>query len=199
MRKLVCIGDSFTEGLGVPKTVAWPALLQHELGVEVINKGISGDTTAGMLGRFTHDVVWQNPSHALIIGGGNDLWWDVSENALLANMYAMVKQALHHGIVPIIGASGSGFDPGQVDGEQVWEPVAGYGTLLRRGKEYAAALEEMAKKSGLLFLSFQGIFHDERGEVDQTYFAGIDGLHPNQAGHAKIAGAAASFLREVIV
>lgn len=196
MRKLVCIGDSLTEGLGVSKTAAWPALLQKELDVEVINKGISGDTTAGMVGRFTHDVVLQNPSHVLIMGGGNDLWWDVSSNVILANMYAMVKQALHHGIVPIIGASGSEFDPNEVDFETVWTPVAGYDTLLARGAAYAKSLRGMAETSGLLFLSLQGIFLDEQQEVDQRYFAGIDGLHPNEEGHKRIAGIIARFLRE---
>jgi acyl-CoA thioesterase-1 len=199
MKKLVCIGDSFTEGLGVNKTNAWPALLQHELGVEVINKGISGDTTGGMVGRFTHDVILQNPSHVLIIGGGNDLWWDVSQNVMLANMYAMIKQALHHGIVPIIGASGSGFDPNEVDGATVWEPVAGYDTLLARGAEYVKSLRTMAENNGFLFLSFQGIFLDEQGKVDQKYFEGIDGLHANEEGHKKVAELAAQFLREKLL
>lgn len=199
MRKLVCIGDSFTEGLGVDKTNAWPALLQKELGVEVINKGISGDTTGGMVGRFTHDVILQNPSHVLIIGGGNDLWWDVSKNVMLANMYAMIKQALHHQIVPIIGASGSGFDPSKVDPEAVWEPIAGYDTLKEHGAEYAQLLSSMAKSNGFKFLSFQGIFLNEQGKVDQKYFEGIDGLHPNEVGHQKIAETAARFLREQVL
>lgn len=47
---IVCIGDSLTEGLGVNKENAWPALLRSELNVEVINRGISGDTTSGMIG-----------------------------------------------------------------------------------------------------------------------------------------------------
>jgi acyl-CoA thioesterase I len=55
--KIVCIGDSLTEGLGVDKQKSWPIIL-GELGkMVVINKGISGDTTSGMVSRFYQDVI----------------------------------------------------------------------------------------------------------------------------------------------
>ena len=40
--KIVCMGDSLTEGILVLPTANWPYLLSQKLGVEVINSGISG-------------------------------------------------------------------------------------------------------------------------------------------------------------
>ena len=50
MRKIICHGDSLTEGADIEPVYRWPALLQNALGgIEVINTGIGGDSTAGLL------------------------------------------------------------------------------------------------------------------------------------------------------
>lgn len=195
IRKLVCLGDSLTEGFGVRKVAAWSALLQSELGIEVINKGISGDTTSGMLGRFYPDVITQNPSHVLIMGGGNDLWWDVPVQVMLANVYAMVKQALHHQITPIIGISSAGFNPDRIDASTVWEPLGGYDKLRKSGQHYADQLKEMTRTNGWMVVSLQDLFRTGEGTVDHSFYEGGDGLHPNEKGHTRIAQAIAESLR----
>ena len=55
--KMVCIGDSLTYGLGIPVNENWAALLGRELGFEVVNKGVNGDTSGGMLARLERDVL----------------------------------------------------------------------------------------------------------------------------------------------
>src|SRR5258706_10898148 len=55
--KIVALGDSLTAGLGLLEAQAYPALLQEKLttdgyGWEVVNAGISGDTTAAGLQRL---------------------------------------------------------------------------------------------------------------------------------------------------
>ncbi|MGG1662573.1 GDSL-type esterase/lipase family protein [Brevibacillus sp. NRS-1366] len=194
IKKLVCLGDSLTEGLGVSKVAAWPALLQAQLRIEVINKGISGDTTTGMLGRFYSDVIMQSPSHVLIMGGGNDLWWDVPINVMLANVYAMVKQALHHQITPIIGISSAGFNPAKMDASTVWEPIGGYEKLCEAGQHYANQLKQMARTNAWRVVSLQDLFLQGEGTVDHSFYEGGDGLHPNEKGHKKIAQAIAESL-----
>ncbi|WP_289137135.1 GDSL-type esterase/lipase family protein [uncultured Brevibacillus sp.] len=194
IQKLVCLGDSLTEGFGVKKVAAWPALLQTELGIEVINKGISGDTTAGMLGRFYPEVIMQNPSHVLIMGGGNDMWWNVPINVMLANVYAMVKQALHHQITPIIGISSAGFNHQKIDASTVWEPIGGYEKLRESGTIYAIELKKMAQSNGWMLVSLQDLFLNAEGKVDHSYYEGTDGLHPNEKGHKRIAQAIAESL-----
>src|SRR5437763_16742020 len=55
--RIVVLGDSLTAGLGLAKSDAYPALLQQRLNeqgldYEVVNAGVSGDTSAGGLNRL---------------------------------------------------------------------------------------------------------------------------------------------------
>src|SRR3954465_13112686 len=55
--RVVALGDSLTAGLGLPPEQAYPALLQQRidqegLSYEVVNAGVSGDTSAGGLSRL---------------------------------------------------------------------------------------------------------------------------------------------------
>ena len=50
--KLICIGDSLTFGYGVRPSQRWTRLCAQETGWEIVNEGISGDTTGGMLVRL---------------------------------------------------------------------------------------------------------------------------------------------------
>jgi acyl-CoA thioesterase I len=73
---IVALGASNTAGTGVGKSAAWPARLQAMLkarGVNatVLNAGVHGDTTGGMLGRLDRAVP---PGARVVIlqPGGND-------------------------------------------------------------------------------------------------------------------------------
>lgn len=57
MGPLHCLGDSLTFGLGVRRQDWWTSLAAQKLGVRVVNLGINGDTTAGMLVRLRLDVL----------------------------------------------------------------------------------------------------------------------------------------------
>src|SRR5437870_3794159 len=55
--RIVVLGDSLTAGLGLPISQAYPALLQERLNkdrlkYDVVNAGVSGDTSAGGLSRL---------------------------------------------------------------------------------------------------------------------------------------------------
>jgi acyl-CoA thioesterase-1 len=70
-------GDSLAAGFGLPPEDAMPAQLQAKLrmdgiAAEVLNDGVSGDTTAGGLSRLD-TVLAQKPSIVVIVLGGNDL------------------------------------------------------------------------------------------------------------------------------
>ncbi len=74
--RIVALGASNTAGTGVGKASAWPAQLQAMLkargiGATVLNAGIHGDTTGGMLARLDRAVP---PGTRLVIlqPGGND-------------------------------------------------------------------------------------------------------------------------------
>jgi acyl-CoA thioesterase I len=73
---IVALGASNTYGKGVARNQAYPAQLEAILrakgmSVRVVNAGINGDTTEGMLGRL--DSAVQNGTSAVILQpGGND-------------------------------------------------------------------------------------------------------------------------------
>ena len=50
--RVLALGDSLTAGNGVSPAEAWPALLATHTGWEIVNGGVSGDTSAGGLQRL---------------------------------------------------------------------------------------------------------------------------------------------------
>ena len=63
--KILCLGDSLTYGMGVLHKERWSSLVAEQTGYTVVNRGISGDTTGGMLARFERDVLRQRQQLAL--------------------------------------------------------------------------------------------------------------------------------------
>ncbi len=94
--RLVALGDSLTQGYGlpeedgfVPQLEAW--LRDQGLEVEVINAGVSGDTTAGGLSRM--DWTLAEPVDAMLVTlGGNDLLRGLSPNASKENLDAILTR-----------------------------------------------------------------------------------------------------------
>src|SRR5271169_6480528 len=73
---VVALGASNTFGKGVSRNQAYPAQLEallraRGLGVHVVNAGVNGDTTGGMLARLDH-VVPKGTSVVVLQPGGND-------------------------------------------------------------------------------------------------------------------------------
>ena len=87
--KIACIGDSITFGYEIEETQKWTTLLSEELNVEVVNCGINGDTTAGMLSRFDAILDLHKPTHVIITGGTNDLWFGLKDELIIN--YSAVK------------------------------------------------------------------------------------------------------------
>lgn len=122
------------------------------------------------------------------------MWWDVNLNLICSNIYAMVKQALHHHIIPIIGIP-IPFDLDGVDQSNVWEPVSGFSDCHKKQLEYANLLVAMAKQNDWMYLNFNSLFRDKNQEVMRIYFSGGDGVHPNEEGHRAMAEFAAEYLK----
>ena len=79
-KPIVCFGDSLTEGYGaggigrVDRSRSYPAFLQRNVSMPVVNAGISGDTTAGALARLESDVLSKDPQMVIILLGANDFF-----------------------------------------------------------------------------------------------------------------------------
>lgn len=103
--KIVCLGDSLTFGFKMTRENTWPRIVEKELNIKVLNKGICGDTTAGMLSRFRADVIDEQPTHLILMGGTNDLVFQLESSIIYSNIATMIYQAYHYNIILIVGIS----------------------------------------------------------------------------------------------
>jgi len=74
---IVALGDSLTAGLGLDETEAYPAVLERRLradgyAVQVINAGISGETSSGAVSRLDWVVSALEPDLVILETGAND-------------------------------------------------------------------------------------------------------------------------------
>lgn len=95
--RIVILGDSLTAGLGLPPGAAYPALLQKRADAdgfhyEVVNAGVSGDTSAGGLSRL--DWALQGGARVLVVAlGGNDALRGLPPAELQHNLAQIIERA----------------------------------------------------------------------------------------------------------
>lgn len=70
---VLALGDSLTSGVGATTDTAYPAVLQSLTGWQVVNGGVSGDTTAQALARLPALLQEHRPALVIVSIGGNDL------------------------------------------------------------------------------------------------------------------------------
>jgi acyl-CoA thioesterase-1 len=104
--RIVVLGDSLTAGLGLPAQQAYPALLQERLkgdglNYEVVNAGVSGDTSAGGLSRL--DWALDGDVRVLIVAlGGNDGLRGLPPEQLQRNLAQIIERAKARNITVIL-------------------------------------------------------------------------------------------------
>jgi len=181
-KKIVCIGDSITQGYNICTDKSWPAILGKNY--DVINKGISGDTTAGMLARFIRDVVDEAPSHIIIMGGTNDLYFDIPMSLILSHIVAMTRQARYHDIKIIIG-----MPPLSYNKNKSFE-------LYLDGDIHGQKIIEYREKLKTLSAFEMHSYIDFNEGLSASHFL-EDGLHPSEQGHSIMAENAKKVLDQV--
>lgn len=168
--RVVCLGDSLTAGYGLPSPdQAYPALLERKLAdagypVDVINAGVSGDTSAGGLRRL--DWSLQGNVTVLIVAlGGNDGLRGLPPSELRANLEAIVKAAdARHIRVLLMGM----------------EAPPNFGD--RYTQDFRAVYRDVAREHHLAFIPF---FLNGVAGIDALNQG--DGIHPTAEGQQKIA------------
>ncbi|MBF9031768.1 arylesterase [Rhodobacterales bacterium HKCCE3408] len=168
---IAALGDSLTAGYGlpteegfVPQLQDWLAARGHD--VQLINAGVSGDTTAGGLARLgwtlTDDV------DALIVAlGGNDLLRGIAPEVARANLDAILQGAEGRPVL-LVGLEAPGnFGPDyKRDFDAIWSDLAEtHGALLYR--DFLGPVRA-AVESG----------------TDRSVLIQPDGLHPTARGVA---------------
>lgn len=101
---LILIGDSLTFGFGVPKKDSWVFKLKEKFNsMNILNKGINGDTTSSMLTRYYKDVLSKSPKKIFIMGGTNDLLSGRDVNYISKNIELMIKEGLDNNAEILVG------------------------------------------------------------------------------------------------
>jgi lysophospholipase L1-like esterase len=195
MQKIVCHGDSLTEAADLEKGYVWTALVENRLNLEIINSGIGGDTSGGLLGRFYPDAIQHQPDMVIIMAGTNDLWWDLDINTIQANIYAMVCQARHHDITPMVGLP-LPILTARARKQDFMAPLAGYANFNTKLSRLVKALALSAQESDVACIDFYHPFFDKKGKVSTRLFL-EDGLHPNAEGNKIMAARAVDRLQEL--
>ncbi|ULA59664.1 MAG: Arylesterase precursor [Nitrospira sp.] len=163
--KIVAFGDSLTAGLGVSPEQTYPAQLQKQLDTlglryQVLNAGVSGDTTAGGLRRVSW-VLAGKPSVVILELGGNDGLRGLSLPETRSHLDAMIRQ-LKEARVQVI--------------------LAGMKLPPNYGEEYTTKFEaiyrDLAKTHALALIPFllEGVGGDQK--LNQA-----DGIHPTGEGY----------------
>ncbi len=162
--KIVMLGDSLTAGLGLLQSQAYPALVQQRLDqlgydVEVVNAGVSGDTTAGGLRRL--DWVLDDQVRILVVAlGGNDALRGLSIDAMKQNLAGIIERAQARGVAVLL---------------------AGMEAPPNFGQQYAARFRqvypELAREHHVTLLPF--LLAGVAGYPDLNQ---ADGIHPNAEG-----------------
>lgn len=170
---VLALGDSITAGYGVGEAAAWPAQLAAESGWQVVNGGLSGDTSAGGLARLPALLAEHRPAAVLVELGGNDMLRRVPDERIAANLVVIVAAVRAAGAVPILVAAPRPSLAGAVFGSLAAAPF--YAELGAREDIHvvAEALPRVLADAGLK----------------------LDPLHPNAAGQAALARALAAELR----
>lgn len=171
--RVLALGDSLTAGYGlpredgfVPQLTAW--LATQGAHAEVVNAGVSGDTTAGGAARLEWSLA--SGADALIVNlGGNDMLRGLAPAQARANLTLIMEAAQAKGLpVLLVGMQA----PGNFG--------ADYKT------EFDAIYPDLAAQYGALLLPvyFAPIATAE-GALDPAFMQ-PDGIHPNREGVARI-------------
>lgn len=89
---IVVLGDSLSFGLGAESNHGYVGVLQKRLGLELVNKGVAGDTSKMALERLQKDVLELKPALVLVELGGNDFLQKVPLNQTFANLEQIVTR-----------------------------------------------------------------------------------------------------------
>jgi acyl-CoA thioesterase-1 len=104
--RIVVLGDSLTSGRGIGTERAFPAVLQQRLDAaglayEMVNAGVSGDTSTGALRRFERAL--DGDVRVLILAlGANDGLRGVPVAQLTANLSRIIEAAQERGITVLL-------------------------------------------------------------------------------------------------
>ena len=164
-RAVVFLGDSITQGWGDNMGNSFP-------GMKVANRGISGDTTRGVLIRLKEDVIALNPAAVVLLIGTNDLEEGADPEVINGNLKLILAELKHHDPkMPVVLCQ---VFPSSETKKRPAEKIR------RINQLYAATVRGDAQ---VTLIETWPLFAGEHGDAKLEEFPDL--LHPNEAGYAK--------------
>jgi lysophospholipase L1-like esterase len=164
-RALVFLGDSITQGFGDDFHGAFP-------GAKLANRGISGDTTRGMLLRLADDVLALDPSGVVMLMGTNDLEEGAEPETIAANVKQIIAAIeTENPRTPIVVCH---VFPSSADKKRPAEKIK---------KLNALVAEAVKGDPRVRVVDTWTLFADCVGDAKLEEFPDL--LHPNEKGYAK--------------
>lgn len=179
--KIVVLGDSLTAGYGLLELQAFPALLQAKLDQdgykwEVVNAGISGDTSAAGLQRVEWALGQGNVRILILALGANDGLRGLPVSQMKKNLGGIIEAAHAKGIAVLL---------------------AGMEAPPNFGPEYTVSFRQvyrdLARQHKVTFLPFLLDKVAGNPALNQG-----DGIHPNIEGTAIVADTVWNALRPMV-
>lgn len=179
--KIVAFGDSLTAGFGLSEKDSYPYLLQKKLeadgfNYEVINAGVSAETTVGGLERIDWVLELDNVEILILELGANDLLRGLPVADMKQNLSTMIKKAKAKNVRVLLCGM---LAPDTMGAEYQ--------------REYVLAFPDLANEHNVSFLPFILENVALKKELNQA-----DGIHPNAAGEKVMTDNVYKYLRPML-
>ena len=171
--RVVFLGDAVTEG--------W-RLNEYFTGRDFINRGIGGQTTTQMLGRFLEDVAGLHPKAVLIQGGANDLARGVAPGAIEDDFTMMGDLAKAHGIKPLFASL-----PPAGGERKDSAPMV---------QQINRWLQDYCRKENFVYVDYYAVLAASNGQMQADL--ADDGVQPNSKGYRVMSPIALEAIGRVI-
>ncbi len=163
--KIIAFGDSLTAGFGLAEKESYPYLLQQRLNAEgfkyeVVNAGVSGDTSLGGLERADWVFDQENVAIVVLELGANDLLRGLPPAKMKENLGKIIAKAKQRNIKVLLCG-------------MLAPPTMGSDYQ----QQFVSAFPELAKEHNVSYLPFllEGVALNK--DLNQA-----DGIHPNAEG-----------------
>ncbi len=177
---IVAVGDSLTEGLGVEEELAYPAVLEDKLNklgypYEVVNAGVSSETSSGTLSRIKWALTLK-PDIVILVIGANDGFRGIDPGLIKSNIRAIIKKLKEQDVIVVLG------------GMQIVQNL---------GQDYITAFSEIypdvARSEDVILIPFFLADVAANQKYNQA-----DGIHPTATGYRIIVDNIAPYVVEAI-
>ncbi len=167
--RIVFLGDSLTAGLGLEASQSFPALIGQKLAsegdnYEIVNAGVSGDTSAGGLRRLEWSL--EGDAKVVVVAlGANDGLRGLSPVEMKKNLAAILERATARGMTVILAGM---------------EAPPNFGADYTR--EFRSVYTDLAQQYRVRFIPFL-----LAGVAGNSSLNQADGIHPNSRGAQVVA------------